>query len=73
MDLGKLRVSNTFFVPDTEERAIAELYDIKLTDFKVTRCCGLIEIAADGQMDIQWTVGPPIIDHRPFQIKHTSR
>ena len=38
-DLGKLRLSNSFFVPPSEEKAIAELYDITLTDFQVTRYC----------------------------------
>ena len=37
-DLGKLRLANSFYVPAAEANAIAELYDIKLTDFKVTRC-----------------------------------
>ena len=37
-DLGKLKLSNSFFLVPQDKTAIAEAYDIKLSDLQVSRC-----------------------------------
>lgn len=36
-DLGKLKLSNSFYVVPSEKTAIAEAYDIKLSNLQVSR------------------------------------
>lgn len=38
VDLGKLKISNSFFIVSAESKAIAEDYDITLSDLQVFRC-----------------------------------